>query len=315
MDIKNLSNNWKKLQASGAISKSNGSQSAVKQKENPTNHGRRQNDSLKRRRNEDSGSTQRRATPRPAKRARKMSDVDGSAEQSKVLNASLSTHPSASNSQALSNHVNEGLAKDVDLGKYVAIDCEMVGVGPPPHLESALARVSIVNYNAEQVYDSYVKPQEEVTDWRTHVSGIQPKHMIHARSLEEVQTDIAALLKGRIVVGHSVRGDFEALFLDHPKRDIRDTARHPPFRKLAGGGSPKLKILASELLGLDIQVGEHSSIEDARATMLLFRKDKEAFEREHIKKWGPPVIVRKTDEAAADTESTKKPKKKKKKKR
>lgn len=313
MDIKNLSNNWKKLQASGAIGKSNDPQSALKHKEKPLLKSLRQPDSLKRKRN-DLGTTRKNTAPKPAKRARKMSDTEGSNGQSKTLNVSLNSHSSASNSQSFTNHVNEGLAKDADLGKYIAIDCEMVGVGPPPHLESALARVSVVNYNAEQVYDSYVKPQEEVTDWRTHVSGIQPKHMLHARSLEEVQADIAALLKGRIVVGHSVRGDFEALFLDHPKRDVRDTARHPPFRKFAGGGSPKLKILASELLGLEIQVGEHSSIEDARATMLLFRKDKEAFEREHIKKWGPPVISRKVDEPA-DNGSTKKPKKKKKKKR
>jgi len=164
----------------------------------------------------------------------------------------------------------------------------MVGVGPNPEKESALARVSAVNFLGELVYDSYVRPKEEVTDWRTHVSGIQPKHMIKARSLEQVQRDIASLVNGKIWVGHAVRNDLDVLMLSHPKRDIRDTARHLPFRKLAGGGSPKLKILASQVLGIDIQHGEHSSIEDARACMLLFRQEKDAFEAEHLKIW--PII-------------------------
>jgi RNA exonuclease 4 len=200
----------------------------------------------------------------------------------------------------------------------------MVGVGPQPGPASALARVSIVNFHGAQVYDSYVRPLETVTDWRTHVSGILPKHMLRARSLADVQRDVAQILKGRILVGHAVGHDLDALMLGHPKRDIRDTARYPPYRKLAGGGSPKLKILASELLGVEIQAGEHSSVEDARATMLLFQREKAGFDREAIKRWGMPKPVedvQKDSEDAAengddgiDTKKPRKPKKKKKKK-
>lgn len=199
----------------------------------------------------------------------------------------------------------------VEIGKYVAIDCEMVGVGPNPDKESALARVSIVNWNGDQVYDSFVRPKEKVTDWRTHVSGIAPKHMIDARSFEEVQKDVVQILEDTVLVGHSIRNDLEALMLSHPKRDIRDTSKYPPYRKIAGGGSPRLKLLASELLGLKIQEGAHSSVEDARATMFLFRRDKEGFEREHAKKW--PVRVTTAvngEEQAVNTKKKRKPKKK-----
>ncbi|DAA72590.1 TPA_exp: putative RNA exonuclease [Trichophyton benhamiae CBS 112371] len=206
--------------------------------------------------------------------------------------------------------VNIGLSSDVEVGKYVAIDCEMVGVGPDPDRDSALARVSIVNYNGDQVYDSYVRPKEMVTDWRSAISGILPKHMAEARSLETVQQDVAKLLDGRILIGHAVRNDLEALLLSHSKRDIRDTSRYPPYRKLAGGGSPKLKILASELLGLEIQGSAHSSVEDARATMMLFRRDKDGFEKEHAKRWpARPALV---DGGSGEQKKKKKPKKKKK---
>ncbi|KAL2853439.1 hypothetical protein BJY01DRAFT_232210 [Aspergillus pseudoustus] len=215
--------------------------------------------------------------------------------------------------KSAASRVNEGRALNAEIGKYVAIDCEMVGVGPNPDNDSALARVSIVDYNGDQVYDSYVRPKEMVTDWRTHVSGIAPRHMIDARSLEQVQKEVAEILDGRILVGHALRNDLDALLLSHPKRDIRDTSKHPPYRKIAGGGSPRLKILASELLGLQIQGGAHSSVEDARATMMLYRKDKDEFEREHLKKW--PVRVVPESKEKGDGDKKKKKKKKKSRKR
>ena len=187
-----------------------------------------------------------------------------------------------------SQKANQGLSPTEDAGKYIAIDCEMVGVGPNPNDESALARVSIVNFHGNQLYDSFVQPKEAVTDYRTYVSGITPDLLQGARTFEAVQVDVAKLLDGKILIGHSVRNDLDALLLGHPKRDIRDTSRYAGYRQLAGGRTPGLKKLAREILGVDIQGGEHSSVEDARATMLLFRREKEGFERDHLKKWGPP---------------------------
>ncbi len=193
---------------------------------------------------------------------------------------------SVPDTQHANDKINEGLSTTAEAGKYIAIDCEMVGVGPTPDTDSALARVSIVNYHGHQLYDSFVKPKEAVADYRTFVSGITPQLLESARTLEAVQADVVGLLDGKILVGHSIRNDLDALLLGHPKRDIRDTSRYPGFRQLAGGKTPGLKKLAREVLGVDIQGGEHSSIEDARATMLLFRREKEGFEREHAKKWG-----------------------------
>ena len=180
--------------------------------------------------------------------------------------------------------INGGLSKGVDIGKYVGIDCEMVGVGGDED-RSVLARVSIVNFHGTQVYDSFVRPKEFVTDWRTHVSGVSPRNMTTARSFEEVQADVAQILKDRVIVGHAIKNDLAVMMLSHPKRDIRDTSRFSGFRKYSGGRAPSLKKLAKEILGVDIQSGEHSSIEDARATMLLFRRHKSAFDVEHAQRF------------------------------
>ncbi|KAI9647164.1 3'-5' exonuclease [Ciborinia camelliae] len=205
---------------------------------------------------------------------------------------------------ARADKINGGFSEDVDIGKYIGIDCEMVGVGGVED-RSVLARVSIVNFHGTQIYDSFVRPKEFVTDWRTHVSGVSTKNMATAREFDEVQKDVAAILKGRILVGHAIKNDLDALVLNHPKRDIRDTSKFSGFRKYSNGRTPSLKKLSKEILGVDIQGGEHSSIEDARATILLFRKHKSAFDIEHAKH-NPPT---------SGASSKSKPKKKKKGKR
>lgn len=174
--------------------------------------------------------------------------------------------------------INHNDSKKKQPGKYLAIDCEFVGVGPEGE-ENALARVSIVNFYGYVVYDKFVKPREKVVDWRTWVSGITAKHMKDAISFSEAQTESAKILDGKILVGHSVNHDLESLFLSHPKSMIRDTTKYKPFRAIAMGKTPGLKKLTKHFLQIEIQDGEHSSVEDARATMLLFRMYRKDFEK------------------------------------
>ncbi|KAI0006795.1 ribonuclease H-like domain-containing protein [Xylariaceae sp. FL0662B] len=212
--------------------------------------------------------------------------------------------------------VNEGLAHGVEAGKYVAVDCEMVGVGDDGR-DSVLVRVSAVDYHGRQVYDSFVWPREQpVTDWRTPITGLTERRMEEAdpRAFEDVQADVAALLQGRILVGHDVRHDLAALLLDHPPAQIRDTARFSGYRTYGHGPKPALKVLAREVLGVDIQTGHHSSIEDARVAMLLFRKKKSEFDVVHATRYGEPAseTAARTGKGTAKTKARDKKKKKKK---
>lgn len=170
-----------------------------------------------------------------------------------------------------------GHKEDLLVGKYLAIDCEMVGVGPEGTI-SALARVSLVNFHGQVVLDRYVRPVEKIVDYRTEYSGIRPHHMKDATSLREVQEELCDLLKDKILVGHSLVNDFRVLFLNHPRKLTRDTAKYRPFRALCRGKTPSLKRLALEILGLSIQGGEHDSVDDARVAMLLYRAHKDAWE-------------------------------------
>lgn len=157
-----------------------------------------------------------------------------------------------------------------DPGRYISLDCEFVGLGPEG-LESAVARISIVNYFGVVLFDSFVRPQGKVTDFRTWVSGVESHHLRDAIDFKKAQEITGNLLKGKILVGHAIKNDLDMLYLGHPKSMVRDTSKFKKFREIAGGKAPSLKKLAKEFLDVDIQVGKHSSVEDARATMLLFR--------------------------------------------
>jgi len=171
------------------------------------------------------------------------------------------------------------LQMDSLLTDVISLDCEMVGCGIDGS-RSVLARASIVNYHGSTLYDCFVQPPEGeiVADYRTHVSGIRPGDLDPPRAIPfaKAQEEVADLLKGRTVVAHSVVNDLQVLRLTHPPHLIRDTAHFP---LLCPERPRSLRALVVERLGwIDFQMGEHDSVEDARAVMCLYRSVEEEWE-------------------------------------
>ena len=171
---------------------------------------------------------------------------------------------------------NKNSCKDVT--EIIGLDCEMVGVGRKG-FRSILARVSIVNQYGYPLYDTFVAPTEKVTDYRTSISGVRPKDLKGAPRFKDVQKKVAKMIKGKILVGHAINNDLKVLnLLDHPKELIRDTSQYKPFRAAVGGKNPGLKKLSEKFLGVQIQGGEHSSVEDSQAAMSLYMMFREEWE-------------------------------------
>ena len=53
----------------------------------------------------------------------------------------------------------------------------------------------------------------------------------------------------------SLKHDLKVLFLDHPRKMIRDTSNYKYFRNAFGGKTPSLKRLSERMLGVKVQVG------------------------------------------------------------
>lgn len=156
----------------------------------------------------------------------------------------------------------------------IAIDCEMVG---DRNNQSMLARVSIVDSNLSVLYNTFVKPLNDVYYYRTQVSGITARDLMHAEDFYTVQATVRQyLLNASVIIGHRVKSfDLPALHLtDVPDWKIRDTSSFPLFKEagkqVTGGSFPSLKFLADYFLNESIQGGAHSPVEDARTCMKLY---------------------------------------------
>jgi RNA exonuclease 4 len=203
-----------------------------------------------------------------------------------------------------------------DRAKFVALDCEMVGIGIDGKT-SALARCSIVDFDGKTIFDEHVRPPAFVTDFRTKWSGIR-KHDLrqgHAITLQECQTEVAKILKGKMLVGHALKNDLDVLMLSHPRTMIRDTARYKPLMRPHGRKQGKfrpraLRDLTIQHFKIDIQAGEHDSVsnevfayscypnvcfygilqsEDARAALYLYRKHRDEWE-DSLKRFKNPKL-------------------------
>jgi len=146
----------------------------------------------------------------------------------------------------------------------------MVGVGLDGQ-QSELARVTIIDWNGNILLDEYIKPDREVTDYRTFVSGITEQHLMQETTLDiqSCRSMVSEKIKDKILIGHALKNDLHALGISHPWHQTRDTAKYKPFMKIRYDDGilwpRKLKELAHERLHREVQTeGKcHSPYEDA----------------------------------------------------
>lgn len=206
---------------------------------------------------------------------------------------------------------------EAEQAQFLAMDCEMVGVGPDG-LRSALARVVLMDWNGQVVLDQYVRPSEPVTDYRTYVSGITAAHLQpndndndNSNSglkavvdLETCRQQVLQVLQyndisdggsgsGKIVVGHALKNDFMVLGIRYPWYLIRDTAKWEPFMKTRTNHPDdtvlwprKLQELCHDKLQRDIQQpGQaHCPKEDALAALDLYKLVRNKWEKAMVYK-------------------------------
>lgn len=166
----------------------------------------------------------------------------------------------------------------VNPGSPVAFDCEGLYLFENTGKEKrGVGRVSIVNTSGQVIYDTFVyypadvahRPSPQRLKLGVKYNDIKPENgaQAHADVLEAVKS---VFDKSGIVVGHAVHEDIRML---RPLSFDGCTVHCTQANHTKGGRGrykPGLKDLAEELLGREVQGKEHSSVEDARATMDIF---------------------------------------------
>ncbi len=112
---------------------------------------------------------------------------------------------------------------------YFVLNCELVSIG---QCAPAVARVTMINWDAEVILDTFVQVPVPVTDFRG--SGIRPEvissYNPQAMSFAKVRQSVHQILKGKILVGYKLQEHLTALGLTHPSTDVRDAAEFRLFQ-------------------------------------------------------------------------------------
>lgn len=194
--------------------------------------------------------------------------------------------PDKLNDDALENFVtttNLKSNKNSEEPNFYALDCEMVNTT----VGIEIVRVTVINHEGEEVYESKIKPFNPILDYKSKYSGITEESLRHcSKRLIDVQLDLLKIFdKDSILIGHSLESDLKALKMVH--YNVVDTSIIYPHKY----GPPYkwgLKLLSEQHLQRIIQSEEgHDSKEDALASLdLVWKKLKE-----DVKKFKPVNII------------------------
>ncbi|KAL6010978.1 hypothetical protein ACLOJK_001422, partial [Asimina triloba] len=166
----------------------------------------------------------------------------------------------------------------------LALACKVVGGGNDGSLDLC-GRVCLMDEDEKIIFQTYVKPNLPVTNYRYETTGIRPEYLRDAMPLKQVGRKIQDILcngealwkirtragKARILVGHGLDRDLQCLDIEYPAHLLRDTAKYPPLMKTSKL-SNSLKYLTQAYLGYEIQTGIQDPCEDCAASIRLYTR-------------------------------------------
>lgn len=177
---------------------------------------------------------------------------------------------------------------------YFCLQCDLVGIGHDG--ASAVARVTLLNWECQVVLDTFVQVPVPVTDYRR--TGITPLDLYDntlAMSFAQSRQAVERILRGKILIGHGVDAHLLALGLTHPWCDVRDTASRFVSNELnpvTGGPITKgLSDLSLEILKRPISEDERlQPLQNCMAALELYKTFRSEWEQDLIQKARPVEV-------------------------
>ncbi|SCO93681.1 exoribonuclease, putative [Plasmodium malariae] len=197
----------------------------------------------------------------------KGSDVNNDVGEEKCLSSEMCKESSVSSEHNGGEEKEEEIPfGDFDLNNIFSIDCEMCET---TNHQRELTKITVVDAYMNIVYDSYVVPDNKITNYLTLYSGINESTLENVNTkLKDVQEYLKKILNNKsILIGHSLENDLHALKIKHDY--VIDTS------VIYSGSNyyfikPSLFNLSKKHLNITMKRDNgHNSIDDAKISMFL----------------------------------------------
>ncbi|SOV24416.1 exoribonuclease, putative [Plasmodium sp. DRC-Itaito] len=172
------------------------------------------------------------------------------------------------------NLIEENNYGEFDLDNIYSIDCEMCET---TNHQRELTKITVVDAYMNIIYDSYVIPDNKITNYLTLYSGINESTLENVTTkLKDVQEHLKKFInKKSILIGHSLENDLHALKIAH--NYVIDTS----IIYSNSGYYPKPSLFQLSKKHLNIimkRENGHNSIDDAKISMFLALKKMSEFD-------------------------------------
>lgn len=176
--------------------------------------------------------------------------------------------------------------------KIVVLDTETTGLDSL----SEICELSIIDGNGTVLFDSVIKPFNDIPEEAIAIHGITNEEALHAPSFAEVYSRIHNLCHQRIVVAYNAAFDLRLLDQSCKAHDMIPVSEwncewlcamesYADFAKVLRSNGKEYKwhrlSVAAQQLGIDVPENLHRALPDAKLTLEVIKKSYEALvERE-----------------------------------
>lgn len=163
---------------------------------------------------------------------------------------------------------------------FVALVCKVLSLGLDPK-RTFFARICIVGFNGQVVYDKYAKLCDNDEDFHC-TNNISSEMVTKAINASVLRDEVIAFLTGKVIIGYSVASHLNVLALNtteslpspHMIRDIASYSKLCPAQPLP------LSTLIMERLGVELNNEDNDLVTDARAILAIYKSVAKEWEEE-----------------------------------
>jgi len=163
---------------------------------------------------------------------------------------------------------------------FVSLVFKMLSLGLDPK-RTFLAHICIVSFTGQVTYNKYAKLCDNDADFHS-TNGIHSELVTKAINASAVRCEVIKLLKGKVIIGHSVSSHLQVLALNnidsfqnsHMIRDIASYSQLCPKHPLP------LNMLVKERLGVELWNRNNHPVTDARAILAVYKSVAKIWEAE-----------------------------------